>query len=123
MANEQTSDPDFKGMNREQLDEAAPDYGLDPAEFSKVDDLRAALVEAHEAKADTSDSDQGTNDDEIEALKAELERLRAERVIQDDLQAHDDYLASRSKSHSVDPVIHDATRDKPWITNDLAAGS
>lgn len=35
---------DFAAMKRAELDEVAPLFGIDPTEYAKVDDLRAALA-------------------------------------------------------------------------------
>lgn len=40
---------DFAAMKRAELDEVAPLFGIDPSDYAKVDDLRAALASADTA--------------------------------------------------------------------------
>lgn len=49
-ANAIDPNPGFGVMKRAELDEVALEYEIDPSAYTHVEDLRAALVEAHEGK-------------------------------------------------------------------------
>ena len=104
--------PDFRDMKREELDAVAPKYEIDPSEYSKVEDLRAALVKAHEDQSGPDDKDA-----EIEALRAELEALRAGSSESGEKRDHDPV------DPGVSAKIREATKEAPWITADMTAGA
>lgn len=117
MASGITITPGFKGMSRDELDKvAALDYGIDPKEHSNIDSLREALIAAYENETSPPQPGPGDQDDVIEALKAQIEELKALVTAGNDGDSDDDT--------GVDPespagVIHPATLEQPWITIDL----
>lgn len=114
--------PGFKDLNRADLDKLAPDYGINPADFAKVDDLRAALVATHEQRVagDTSDAEASKAadpDSEIERLKTQLEQLKAQL---NDANAGEKSSSPKESIPSVEDVlVISATNDRPWITVDM----
>lgn len=55
---------EIKALKREQLDALAVEQGLDPAQFSKKEDLQAELIQsADDYEADDSEDDQDQDED------------------------------------------------------------